>query len=153
MEVLWFSSCQTQAKGLGESYLCAVKQKAMVWKQSPVYCGSMYSMFACQALFYILHKYTGLSVLCKGLTPLKLVVYKIFGEKKILENKILTQLQTNVSNIWNYRFDQGHTSIMLIPSWEKCTQMWRFMPPLSSFLPWRPRNSFSVMEDSHSQGS
>lgn len=33
------------------------------------------------------------------LNPLKLVVYKISGEKKILENKILTQLQTNVSTI------------------------------------------------------
>lgn len=73
--------------------------------------------------------------------------------RKILENKVLTQLQTNVPKIWNYRLNQGHTNVMLILSWAMSTQTWRFVPPVSSFLPWSPHKSFSVMEHSHSQCS
>lgn len=61
-------------------------------------------------------------------------------EKNILGNKILTQLQTHIS------IDSVNADPLL-------SNVHSDVPPFSSFLHWSPCQSFSLMEESHSQWS
>lgn len=69
-------------------------------KAITVYCGSMYSMFACQASILHFAKIYRAECFVQRVPSSPRQAFDILQNtwgRKILENKILTQLQTNVS--------------------------------------------------------
>lgn len=72
--------------------------------------------------------------------------------RKILENKILTQLQTNISKIWNCSFKQGYTSIMLMPLLSKIHSDMKVCPS-SVFLPPLKSTQVLLCDETHTVGA